>query len=361
MLPEAAIERGRAARDAPQAKAVKYGDHPADDTFIPLAVETYGCLDSSFDEFLGTCARRAVELRMGGLESAPMASRLLATSVSEFRLASSVARPGQFTIERPARLRGQIASANSSEVASVMLHVFVKCMLTGGGLAATSIICHGWVYAETTGPFEILNTHLMQPPLARTWEPHIEIRCRHRTSPETVYMPYKVQYGPDRERLPFYFWLELPLEVTEQVPEIHIDDWPRFHVFRSVLTRPLLLRQFEERTTATWLVWKGFLFFPPQGDFLLSAKLVVQSIRHHLRMGVLGGSIYVQHHYACELLKDRDITELVLQGKLRIIVWDALARYSPQPRLRYYEQVFLYNHALLDRHIMAVVYKSLTL
>jgi hypothetical protein len=56
---------------------VKYGDHPADDTFIPLAVETFGCLDSSFDEFLGTCARRAAELRMGGLDSAPMASRLL--------------------------------------------------------------------------------------------------------------------------------------------------------------------------------------------------------------------------------------------------------------------------------------------
>jgi hypothetical protein len=59
LIPEAAVERGRAAREAAQAKAVKYGDHPADDTFIPLAVETFGCLDSSFDEFLGTCARRA--------------------------------------------------------------------------------------------------------------------------------------------------------------------------------------------------------------------------------------------------------------------------------------------------------------
>jgi hypothetical protein len=56
---------------------VKYGDHLADDTFIPLAVETFGCLNSSFDEFLGTCARRAAELRMGGLDSAPMAPKLL--------------------------------------------------------------------------------------------------------------------------------------------------------------------------------------------------------------------------------------------------------------------------------------------
>jgi hypothetical protein len=73
LIPEAAVERGRAAREAAQTKAVKYGDHPADDTFIPLAVETF----ESFDEFLGTYARRAAELRMGGLDSAPMASRLL--------------------------------------------------------------------------------------------------------------------------------------------------------------------------------------------------------------------------------------------------------------------------------------------
>jgi hypothetical protein len=107
LIPEAAIERGRAARGAAQAKAVKYGDHPANDTFIPLAVQTFGCLDSSFDEFLGTCARRAAELRMGGLNSAPMASRYFATSVRESRLASSVVRLGQFTIERPVRLRGR--------------------------------------------------------------------------------------------------------------------------------------------------------------------------------------------------------------------------------------------------------------
>jgi hypothetical protein len=39
-------------------KVGKYGDHFPDDTFVPLAVETYGCLDSAFDGFLGTCARR---------------------------------------------------------------------------------------------------------------------------------------------------------------------------------------------------------------------------------------------------------------------------------------------------------------
>jgi hypothetical protein len=75
-IPEAAVERGRAAREAAQAKAVKYGGHPADDTFIPLAIETFGC-------------------------------GYFATSVRESRLASSVVRLGQFTIERPVRLRGR--------------------------------------------------------------------------------------------------------------------------------------------------------------------------------------------------------------------------------------------------------------
>jgi hypothetical protein len=50
---------------------------PGDDIFVPLAVETYGCLDSAFDGLLGTCARRATELRARGLGSVPMASRLI--------------------------------------------------------------------------------------------------------------------------------------------------------------------------------------------------------------------------------------------------------------------------------------------
>jgi hypothetical protein len=57
------VERGHAARLAAEMKVGKYGDHFPDDTFVPLAVETYGCLDSAFDGFLGTCARRAAELR----------------------------------------------------------------------------------------------------------------------------------------------------------------------------------------------------------------------------------------------------------------------------------------------------------
>jgi hypothetical protein len=87
---------------------VKYGDHPADDKFIPLAVETFGCLDLSFNEFLGTCARRATELRMGGLDLAPIASMLLCYFRQRVLVSrSSVARLGQFTIERPVRLRGR--------------------------------------------------------------------------------------------------------------------------------------------------------------------------------------------------------------------------------------------------------------
>jgi hypothetical protein len=72
-----AVERGHAARLAAEMKVGKYGDHFPDDTFVPLAVETYGCLDSAFDGFLGTCARRAAELRAGGLGPVPVASRLI--------------------------------------------------------------------------------------------------------------------------------------------------------------------------------------------------------------------------------------------------------------------------------------------
>jgi hypothetical protein len=69
-----AVERGHAARLAAEMKVGKYGNHFSDDTFVPLAVETYGCLDSAFDGFLGTCARRSTELRAGGLGPVPLAS-----------------------------------------------------------------------------------------------------------------------------------------------------------------------------------------------------------------------------------------------------------------------------------------------
>jgi hypothetical protein len=62
---------------AAEMKVGKYGNHFPDDTFVPLVVETYGCLDSAFDGFLGTCARRAAELRARGLRSVPIASRLI--------------------------------------------------------------------------------------------------------------------------------------------------------------------------------------------------------------------------------------------------------------------------------------------
>jgi hypothetical protein len=53
-----AVERGHAARLAAEIMVgSKNSDHFPDDTFVLLAVETYGCLDSAFDGFLGTCAR----------------------------------------------------------------------------------------------------------------------------------------------------------------------------------------------------------------------------------------------------------------------------------------------------------------
>jgi hypothetical protein len=42
-------ERGHAARLAADMKVGKYGNHFPDDTFVPLAVESYGLLDLAFD------------------------------------------------------------------------------------------------------------------------------------------------------------------------------------------------------------------------------------------------------------------------------------------------------------------------
>jgi hypothetical protein len=101
-----AVERGHAARLAAEMKVGKYGDHFPDETFVPLAVEIYGCLDSAFDGFLGTCARRAAELRAGGLGSVPMASRLVFLTIGlESRSACSVARRGLSIIEQLGQCR----------------------------------------------------------------------------------------------------------------------------------------------------------------------------------------------------------------------------------------------------------------
>ena len=51
---------GVAARLAASRKHRAYSDLFPGDAFRPLAVETYGCLDGPFDDFLRECARRAV-------------------------------------------------------------------------------------------------------------------------------------------------------------------------------------------------------------------------------------------------------------------------------------------------------------
>lgn len=57
----ASTVRGHAAGQGAAVKEGKYHDHPADDVFIPMAVETYGCLGTAFDGFLSQCARRAAQ------------------------------------------------------------------------------------------------------------------------------------------------------------------------------------------------------------------------------------------------------------------------------------------------------------
>ena len=51
---------GVTARLAASRKHRAYSDLFPGDAFRPLAVETYGCLDGPFDNFLRECARRAV-------------------------------------------------------------------------------------------------------------------------------------------------------------------------------------------------------------------------------------------------------------------------------------------------------------
>ncbi len=60
---ESAVDRGHAARVAEGLKQAKYHDHAPDDTLIPAAVETFGCLGAPFLDLLRTCARRAAASR----------------------------------------------------------------------------------------------------------------------------------------------------------------------------------------------------------------------------------------------------------------------------------------------------------
>jgi hypothetical protein len=56
---ESAVDRGHATRVAEVLKRAKYADHPPNDTLIPAAVESFGCLGAPFQDLLRMCARRA--------------------------------------------------------------------------------------------------------------------------------------------------------------------------------------------------------------------------------------------------------------------------------------------------------------
>jgi hypothetical protein len=58
-----AVERGHAARAAGAVKTAKYSNHSPDDTLIPAAIETFGCLGCQFNGLLCLCARRAAAPR----------------------------------------------------------------------------------------------------------------------------------------------------------------------------------------------------------------------------------------------------------------------------------------------------------
>jgi hypothetical protein len=66
---ESAVDRGHAARVVEGLKRAKYADHLPDDTLIPAAIETFGCLGAPFQDLLRMCARHAAtsQVRDGSL------------------------------------------------------------------------------------------------------------------------------------------------------------------------------------------------------------------------------------------------------------------------------------------------------
>jgi hypothetical protein len=61
---ESAVDRGHAAHVAEGLKRAKYADHSPNDTIIPAALETFGCLGAPFHDLLRECARCAAISRV---------------------------------------------------------------------------------------------------------------------------------------------------------------------------------------------------------------------------------------------------------------------------------------------------------
>lgn len=225
--------------------------------------------------------------------------------------------------------------------AAVVLHLFVKCVLQPSG---REVLCAGWGFAEAAEGVPILHRHLAQPEAIRAWRPRIEIRTGVPNA-RRIY-PLSVTQPVDEMTIrPFYFEGELPLSLRDQVPEIRVDDWPRFHYFRNLEAPEVPPTNVVPDKTL--LLLSSFYYEPPRGSYALAAQLLVHHVRHHVAMGLAGEIVYVQHHYVPELLKNAELVDYVSRGQLQIVVWDSFPKYDT-PGFPTTDQPLQYSHALLE-------------
>lgn len=223
--------------------------------------------------------------------------------------------------------------------ADAVLHLFTKCVNE-----QLEAVCSGWGFAEGTGSVEIEHWHVAQPAPVAVWKPRVEIRAATGATFALNVSTSPPQFVQCRV---FHVWGRLPLALRELVPEIHIDDWPRFHSFRN-LDPPSSPPPQLFPSGSTVLLMSTFYYHPPDGKYAAVAQAIVHHVRHHLRMGLAGEIVYLQHHYPAQLLKNQELREYVKEGKLQLVVWDSFPQYGGIPDFPYYDQPLQYSHGLLE-------------
>lgn len=122
----------------------------------------------------------------------------------------------------PAQLRGVKSSAGGG--ASVVLHLFVKCILHPPG---ANVLCNGFGFAESTGNVSTVHHHLVQPPEVDLWAPKIEVRSGLKFGQgQIASYSMNVSMARDAERLrPFHFRGVLPVALRDEVRTSNFREW----------------------------------------------------------------------------------------------------------------------------------------
>jgi hypothetical protein len=189
---------------------------------------------------LALCGSDILWATMGPLKTVPngRGRQLFDTGRRELALGGGVDRgdgvPLYYTVDRmsvehymipgvimPAQLRGAKSSAGGG--ASVVLHLFVKCILYPPG---ANVLCNGFGFAESTGNVSTVHHHLVQPPEVDLWAPKIEVRSGLKSgSGQIESYSMNVSMAHDTERLrPFHFRGVLPVALRDQVRTSSFED-----------------------------------------------------------------------------------------------------------------------------------------